>query len=118
MVQVGVGDYQMGDVLSGLKRGQHGLDVGGVVRAGIENRYLTPADEIGAGPIVRKGTRILGDHPPDERRERHGLTVRRLRLGDEWDRCCHLPLLSQDIVGTVRQRKVGHTPAVGLSSGS
>ena len=65
MVAVGVGGEDFCYFFAGQRREQ-GRDMGGVVRAGIDDRDFALADDIDAGAGEGEGAGIGGDHPPHQ----------------------------------------------------
>mgnify|MGYP007125626218 CR=1 FL=1 len=54
-------------------------------RAGVDDRDVTATDDVGAGAVVGELGRVLRNHPPDERRNFHGLAVVRIVEQDKGD---------------------------------
>jgi hypothetical protein len=54
-----------------------------LVRARIDDRHLTVADDVGAGALEGEGAGIVGDHPADQRRHLHRRPVVELEVLDE-----------------------------------
>ena len=85
MIGVGVGDEDVRDRLA-AHRVEHGVDVVGHVRAGIDDRHLAVADDVGAGAHEGEGTGVLRHHAPDQRRDALRRAVGGIELLDEQDR--------------------------------
>ena len=85
MIAVGVRHDQVGDPLTRFERGEHGLDVGGIVGARVDHGDLAVTDQVGTGAEVGERTGIVRHHPPDERRDGDDLAVAGLDLGDVRD---------------------------------
>src|SRR5437762_3317447 len=69
VVAVGVGDEDVRHLLVG-ERGDERGDVLFELEAGIDDRDLTLADDIGAGALIGKGPGVLRDDAADPRRDR------------------------------------------------
>ncbi len=68
MVDVGVGDKDMGDGLA-PHRLQQRIHMLGQVRAGIDHGYLPTPDDVSAGAMKGEGARIARDHAAQQRRQ-------------------------------------------------
>ncbi len=68
-----------------IERPMQRLQVGRVGGPGIDHRHLARTDDV--GPRTGEGERagILGDHPPDQRRDLIGLAVAELEVTDMGD---------------------------------
>jgi hypothetical protein len=67
MVAMGVGDDDMRHPLP-LHSVEDRLDVGRVVRTGVDHRHLAHADDVRAGAMKGEGAGIARDHAADQRR--------------------------------------------------
>src|SRR5207248_5805478 len=68
MVAMGMGDQDMGDLLVGEAR-QQCRDVLRELGAGVDDRHLTFADDIGAGALERERPGVARDDTADPRRD-------------------------------------------------
>jgi hypothetical protein len=65
MVEMGMGDQDMADVLPG-EAGQQRRDMLGQIGARIDHRHLAMADDIGSGAEEGEGAGVMGDDAPDQ----------------------------------------------------
>ena len=73
-VAVGVGDEDVSYLLAG-DGGENGRQVVVILGAGIDDRDLSPADDVGTRPLEREAARVVTHHPADKGCHFRGLTV-------------------------------------------
>ena len=93
MVAMCVGDDDMAHRLT-ADGGEQSLDMGGIVRARIDDRHGAAPDDISAGAGEGHRTAIAGDDAADQRRERRDLAGRCRRGPVEFDLVGHLRLVT------------------------
>ena len=82
VIDMGVGDQDVRHRLA-AHGAQHGVDMVLLVGAGIDDRHLAVADDVGAGALEGEGTGIVGDDAADQRRHFHRRAVVELEVLDE-----------------------------------
>lgn len=86
MVAVGVGDEDVAHYTSRHRR-QQGGEMRLVQRAGVDHRHLRPrlgpTDDIGPRPREGEGTRIVGDHSLNQRRDLIAPPVGEIKIPNE-----------------------------------
>ena len=67
VVGMRMGDHDRGHVLAGIQGAEDGVEMGGQIGAGVDDRHRAPADEIGASTGERELAGVGGHHTADER---------------------------------------------------
>ncbi len=82
MVAVGMGDQYVGDRLAGRGRHQR-VEMGFVVRAGIDDGHPAAADDVAVGAGKGEGAGVRRRDPAHARRHRHCLPVSGVEIATE-----------------------------------
>ena len=71
---MGVGDEDVGN-RSVAGGGEDRIEMGGVVRAGVDDGERVAADEVGTGAVKGEGRGVRREHPAHQRRQHDGRTI-------------------------------------------
>ena len=88
VVDVGVGHDEVGHGLAPHGR-EHGIDVLGQVRPGVDDRHLAAAHDVGAGAVEGEDARVVRDDPADQRRDLRHRAIGEFELTDVGERLAH-----------------------------